>query len=260
MSGVVLKADGVSISFGAVRALDGVSLAVESGTTLGVVGANGSGKTTLINVISGIYRPTSGSVYYRSVDVTGRRPHHHSRAGLVRTFQHPQLSRSMSVADNVLLGSDSRRGAVRWPWRRSAAMGAEEALGMVGTQSYADALPHETPFGVQRLVEVARALISTPLVILLDEPAAGLNSAERDDLARVLEHLRDIHPEIAIVLIEHDVEFIRRVAHSLLALESGRMIGSGEVAAVLDTSEVRRSLLGKLDQPRQGGSTDVTSG
>ncbi|WP_310961239.1 ABC transporter ATP-binding protein [Nocardioides terrisoli] len=252
MSGVILRTRNLGISFGAIRALDNISIDLKAGSTLGVVGANGSGKTTLLNLVTGIYIPTTGSVEFRGQDITRRPPHHRRRRGLARTFQHPQLIELLSIADNVAVGLSGRSAGMGL--KPSVGLSVRDAVSLVGADEFSDLLPHETPFGMQKLVEVARALVAEPDVLLLDEPAAGLNAQERVNLADLLRRLRDRRPDIAILFIEHDLEFMRRVADEVIALESGSLIGAGGVEDVLSSAPVRRSLLGRVDEP---GSTEA---
>lgn len=230
-----LEVRGVAKHFGGIKALDGVDLAVGAEEILGVIGPNGSGKTTLLNVISGVYRPDSGSVAIGGEDVGDRlgRPHRLARTGLARTFQTIRLVQDRSVQENVEIGAYLDRGAEGIvpsilglpPYLRSRRRVRREAALLLGELGLADLARTEVallPYGAQRKVEIARALMSHPRVLLLDEPTAGMSPAERDEVFALVREVRQRH--VAVVVIEHDVRAMAQTCDRLAVLNFGRLL------------------------------------
>lgn len=248
-----LRARGVVMRFGGVTALDDASIELAAGTWTGLIGPNGSGKTTLLNVLSGVYRPQSGAVELDGADVTGARAGRLARAGIVRTFQHPQLAESLTIWENLLLGVDLRR-------RRRSDAGAEaearELLEVFGCTDYAGHLPAQAPYGIRKAVELARAVVAEPGVLLLDEPAAGLSKEERGELVESLRWLRERRPDLAVCLIEHDVRLVAAVCPAIQVLNFGRVLAVGSAAEVLKDPAVQEAYLGRaarhLDRAGKG--------
>ena len=223
MTGHVLEADGISVAFGGVQALKDVSLSLEPGEQVGLIGSNGSGKSTLLNVISGSLRPDSGRVRLLSRDVSRSAPHVRAQRGLARTFQDLKLFERLSVRDHLRVG---REGS-----RTRSAPSDETLLAGLGLSGFEESRTDVVGFGLRRSVEIARALAAGPRVLLLDEPAAGLNTEETERLAEALRTLvRD--EGIALLLIEHNVGFVMNVCDRVVALDSGRVIASGTPAEV----------------------------
>ncbi|GAA2862796.1 hypothetical protein GCM10010472_20170 [Pseudonocardia halophobica] len=241
----VLDAAAVDMRFGGVRALDQVSITMAPGQWTGLIGPNGSGKTTLLNVLSGIYLATSGTVRLDGVDITKVGPQAVAKRGLVRTFQHPQLAETLTIQENVLLGADlARRRRVR---TGNAAVD-EDALAMLERfhcAEFASQLPAAVPYGVRKMAELARAVLADPLVLLLDEPAAGLSREERAELVEALGTVRREHPQLAVCLVEHDVRLVAAVCERMQALNFGKVLTSGTSAQVLANEEVRVAYLGR---------------
>jgi branched-chain amino acid transport system ATP-binding protein len=227
------------VSFGHVVALDDVTLAVERGEILGLIGPNGSGKTTMVNVVNGFLEPSSGRVLLGGEDVTRRSPAARARAGLARTFQAVRLFGHLTVAQNIEIGALAVGASRREARARVAAM--LEQMGLVDSA----AIPaKDLPYGLERRVSVARATAGRPDFLLLDEPAAGLNEDETDDL---LEVLRDTRERLGcgVMIIEHDMSLISRLCDRLHVLETGATIASGPAREVMQSDVVIEAYLGR---------------
>ncbi len=258
----LLVATDVSITFGAVRALDGVSLRVEPAEVVGIIGPNGAGKTTLFNCLSGLVRPSAGSVWFagRRIDSVG--PADRARAGMARTFQQGGLFGAETALGNLLIAQhgavplDAAALLAAEPGGRAAERArrhvAEEVLSILHLEELADVPMASVPYGTRRLLELGCALVTRPRVILLDEPAAGLSEAETARLAGIIGAVRQ-QLGVAVVVIEHHVPFVRRVADSAIALDGGRLVATGTPEQVVADPVVRESYLG-------ASSTDIPVG
>jgi branched-chain amino acid transport system ATP-binding protein len=246
----------VSLSFSGVRALAGVDLHVSEGELLGVIGPNGSGKSTLFNVMSGIYHPDSGELEFRGRMIAGMRPADVVRQGIVRTFQNKRLFSNMTVAENVMVAGlkaapGSALGDVFGMRSAKAAMRsceeqAHQCLEAVGLTPMRDILAKDLPYGAQNRLEIARALALDPTLLLLDEPAAGLNPSERGD---VRELIRGIHERgIAIVLVEHDVRMVTGLCPRIAVLDHGEKIADGPALEVMRDERVLEAYFGTQEQ------------
>ncbi|MFR9804054.1 ABC transporter ATP-binding protein [Pseudonocardia sp. RS010] len=244
-----LAADGVVMSFGGVDALKEVTLGARPGDWLGLIGPNGSGKTTMLNVLSGLYRPRAGTVRLDGTDLTRLAPAARSALGVVRTFQHPQLARSLTLRENVLVGARLGGGG-----RAGAERRADEVLDRFACARWAHTLPEEAPYGVRKIVEVARAAATGPRVVLLDEPAAGLSTEERVELSAALQTFRATHAETIVCLVEHDVPFVTRLCPTLAVLNAGSLVAHDDSTTVLTDPAVREAYLGP-DRHSEGSST-----
>jgi len=249
----LLEIRDVSKRFGGVRALDGVSLACEEGRICGLIGPNGSGKTTLFNTISAIYRPDGGEIVFAGTSLAGMARHRVAALGIGRTFQNLALFRTLSVADNVLTGAfllersgflanTLRLGRVRREEQADAARLAS-VLDLLDLGAVAGRLVGSLPFATQKRVELARALIGQPRLVLLDEPAAGLNHEEVDALETLLRTIRD-RLGVAILLVEHHMNLVMRVSDRVVALDFGRKIAEGTPDAVRASPAVIEAYLG----------------
>jgi branched-chain amino acid transport system ATP-binding protein len=247
-----LRLDAISKSFGGVAAVSEVSLAVAPGRIFALIGPNGAGKTTLFNLISGVYRPTSGRVWLAGRDVTGKPPHARARLGLARTFQTPQVFLDMRAVENVMVGAHRHLDAGLFPalMRRRGFRSAErqcrdEAMTLmerVGLARYAEVEAGALPYGALKRLEVARAMASAPRLLLLDEPAAGLNAGEAEEMTEVVRAVAATG--VTIVLIEHNMRMVMGLAERVLVLVSGRMLVEGAPAAVQRHPDVIAAYLG----------------
>jgi branched-chain amino acid transport system permease protein len=248
----MLSVEKISISFDAVAALRDVSLTVDAGEVAGLIGPNGSGKTTLFNCICGYYAPSDGRVTLEGREITRLPPHKVARLRVGRTFQTPNLFSELSVFENVHLAAESMAigGAVvrgLLPRRNgSSKAGTLRLLNDVGINKYADAKPLELPVGIAKLADLARALAVSPKILLLDEPAAGLNDAERSRLAELLRHL-NARDRVTMLVVDHNMGFVMSLCSRLTVLASARVISTGSPAAVRADPAVIQAYLG--DEP-----------
>ncbi len=251
----LLEVRGVSKRFGGVHAVKDVSFRVAKGTVKALIGPNGAGKTTLFNVVSGVLAPDAGEVLFRGEAIQGRPPHRVAALGLSRTFQHIRLFAGMSALENVMVGRHPRTRAgfvagmlhLPWTWReeREIEARAREALDFLGIPELGDADATSLSYGQQRAVELARALVSDPELLLLDEPAAGLNMRETVELAKLVGRLRE--RGITVLVVEHDMGLVMNVSDEVVVLSYGEKIADAEPRAVQKHPEVIRVYLGEED-------------
>ncbi|SMC17407.1 amino acid/amide ABC transporter ATP-binding protein 1, HAAT family [Desulfacinum hydrothermale DSM 13146] len=249
----ILHIDGVSKAFGGVQALYRVGFRVAKGHIQAVIGPNGAGKTTLFNVITGATCPDEGRIVLEGMEIQGRPMHELVARGIARTFQNVELFASLTVLENVLVGRHVRTrcglvGAmVRWPWvereERGARDAAMELLGFVGLEEVAHKMSGDLPFGWQRLVEIARALASDPRLLLLDEPAAGLNAVETAALADLIQKIRS--RGITVVLVEHDMNLTMDISDRIVVLDRGRKLAEGTPREIQADEAVMEAYLGR---------------
>ena len=253
---MLMEAAGLTKYFGGVAAVKDISFMVSQAEIFALIGPNGAGKTTLFNLITGMLAPDEGKVIFDGRPISGLKPHRIAAAGIARTFQNLQLFGSMSALENVMAGAylKGRTGFLkcltRWPGsaaeEQKTRLDAVTLLGEVGLSKYRDTPAAALPFGKQRLLEIARALASGPKLLLLDEPAAGLNSAETGELAAFLKRLRE--KGYAMVLVEHDMETVMEVADRIMALNFGSSIAQGTPSEIQTDRDVISAYLGEDEE------------
>jgi branched-chain amino acid transport system ATP-binding protein len=254
----IFEARQVSLRFGGVRALTDVSFSIRPGELFSIIGPNGAGKTSMVNCISGRYTPTEGSVHFKGRDVTGLRPNRRAAIGIGRTFQNLALFGHMTVLDNVMVGrhhllkNNFLTGALYWiggARREELAhrRDVEEIIDFLGLQNVRKAVAGTLSYGVRKRVELARAMALKPDLILLDEPMAGMNLEEKEDMAR---YIVDLNEEfgMTVVMIEHDMGVVMDISHRIMVLDFGKKIAEGLPEEVLADPHVRRAYLGEEDE------------
>jgi len=237
---VILRLENITKRFGGLNALSEVDLSIEEGQIMGLIGPNGAGKTTLFNVVTSIYKPDTGDIYLGGKKITGKSPHHICRLGISRTFQLVKTFLSMTAFENVLVGAIYGRGLRG----REARQEALDALNLVGLQDRKDVIATHMTLSDRRLLEVARALVSKPLITLLDEPMAGLNPSEIINMLQVIDRARE-ERNVAILWVEHKVDAIFRLCDQVAVLDYGRKIVEGKPEEISQNREVIEAYLGK---------------
>ena len=248
-----LVAQGASISFGGLAAVTDFAVAIAPGDLHGLIGPNGAGKTTVFNLLTGVYRPTAGRIEVGGESVVGMRPHTIAARGVARTFQNIRLFRELTVLDNVRIACH-HRAKVAWlqaMLRTPRFLAEEEAireraqhyLGLMGLLAKKDELAKSLPYGEQRRLEIARALATGPTTLLLDEPAAGMSRAEKDELMALIRSLRD-ELKLGVLLIEHDMRLVMGVCEEITVLDHGAIIARGKPEEVRRDAKVVQAYLG----------------
>ena len=253
----ILMCRGLTVRFGGVHALSGVDFSVESGSITALIGPNGAGKTTLLNVVSGLVEADEGTVSFMGRDITSFPPYKRGLAGAVRTFQNLEIFHNMSVLENVMTGCHRRvhysvidsllKTPRYWREEKLCLKYAESNLEFVGLADKKDMPAGELPFGVQRLLELARAVAAEPELLLLDEPAAGLNIRETGNLGKLIRRIRD-ERGITVVLVEHDMDLVMRISDTVTVLNFGEVIARGRPLEIQKNPGVISAYLGEEDK------------
>ena len=248
----------LSKAFGGVKAVQDLSLEIKRGEIYSIIGPNGAGKSTIFNCINGLYRPDQGEIFIGTQSLVGQSPDQIARHGIARTFQNLELFKYMSTLDNILLGRHTRMQIPLWQilglsFKKSSAAReeiehrwqVEKIIDFLDLQPYRDTPVFALPYGVQKLVELGRALALEPELLLLDEPAAGLNNEERQDMIFWIRDIRD-QMGITVLVIEHNMQLVKDISDQVLAINFGKKIIAGSVQEVLQHEEVVRAYLGEV--------------
>ena len=247
----LLDVKNLSISFGGLRAVDGFEMQIEKGELYGLIGPNGAGKTTVFNLLTGVYKPNEGIIKLDGEDITGKKTIDINKAGIARTFQNIRLFKQLSVLDNVKVGLHYKystlEGILRLPKYKKVEKAmdekAMEILKVFDLDDEADVLATNLPYGKQRKLEIARAMATEPKLLLLDEPAAGMNPNETGELMETIQFVRE-HFGMTILLIEHDMKLVSGICEELTVLNFGQVLAQGKTADVLNNPEVISAYLG----------------
>ncbi|MDR1086256.1 MAG: ABC transporter ATP-binding protein [Deltaproteobacteria bacterium] len=258
LSDTILETKALTMHFGGLMALNSVSLKIQRLSITALIGPNGAGKTTLFNCLTGLYKPSGGQIIFNkssreSLHLNGRAPYCVSRLGLARTFQNIRLFNNLTVLENVLIGGHCRlksglwgalfRGRKTKKEEKDILEYSHSLLKNYGLAREAGSLAKNLPYGAQRRLEIIRALAAGPSILLLDEPAAGLNLAETKELEEIIEKVRDLE-KLTIILIEHDMSLVMSISHQIHVLDYGRLIASGPPEAIRCDPQVIRAYLG----------------
>ncbi|HMQ07478.1 MAG TPA: ABC transporter ATP-binding protein [Saprospiraceae bacterium] len=257
MTSPLLEVREMTKYFGGIHALKALQFSISKGEIFSIIGPNGAGKSTVFNCINGIYKPDSGSIFYKGQDITGWPPHRVAKSGISRTFQNLELFKYMSTIDNLLLGRHLKMKSTILQvaglniLRSKAALEevshrakVEEIIDLLDLQAYRDYPVFALSYGKQKLVELGRALAMEPSLLLLDEPAAGLNNEERQDMIYWINDIRD-QLEISIIIIEHNMQMVKDISDRVLALNFGKKIAEGKPEEVLQNQDVIMAYLGE---------------
>jgi branched-chain amino acid transport system ATP-binding protein len=266
----VLKVQGASKRFGGLQALSEVNLRIERGQVAGLIGPNGAGKTTVFNLISGIYVPTQGEVMYQGKSLASVPPHGVAGLGIARTFQNIELFEHATVLQNLLIGRHTHRETSVWSdmffTRRvreaeiKAREKVEQVIDFLDLQHHRDAMVAGLPYGVRKVIELARALCTEPKLLLLDEPSSGLNVEETEDMAFWISDIKNLLG-ITVLMVEHDMSLVSKVSDRVLAMSQGEVLAMGTPAQVQSHPDVIEAYLGSIDdvtslrrEPAKGGA------
>ena len=250
----LLEVKNLGITFGGLKAVDNFSLTLEKGALYGLIGPNGAGKTTVFNLLTGVYKPTSGTFFLDGKELKGKKPAEINKAGIARTFQNIRLFKNLSVLDNVKVGLHNQMkystvaGIFRLPgFFKTEKMMNEKALELLKVfelDESSDTLASNLPYGKQRKLEIARAIATNPKLLLLDEPAAGMNPNETKELMETIRFVRD-HFDLTVLVIEHDMSLVSGICEEITVLNFGTELAKGKTDVVLQNPEVIKAYLGQ---------------
>ena len=255
MTDVILKTENLGISFGGLKAVQDVNIEIKKKQLYGLVGPNGAGKTTVFNMLTGVYHPTTGKFYLDGEDLTGKSQETINHKGIARTFQNIRLFNNMTVISNVLVGLHNQEefkcsmieSMLRLPrhfdCEKRMRERAKEILRVVGLEEERNFLSCNLPYGKQRKLEIARALATNPKILLLDEPAAGMNPHETEDLMNIITRIRDDY-DMTVLLIEHDMKFVSGLCDEVTVLNFGTVLAQGDTKTALNGPEVIKAYIG----------------
>lgn len=255
MSDIILKTENLGISFGGLKAVQDVNIEIRKKQLYGLVGPNGAGKTTIFNMITGVYKPTTGKFYLDGEDLTGKGQEFINHKGIARTFQNIRLFNNMTVIHNVMVGlhnqPEFRCNFIETIFRlpryfkveKAMRQKAKEILKIFGLEQERNNLACNLPYGKQRKLEIARALATNPKLLLLDEPAAGMNPHETEDLVKTVKYIRD-NFDMTILLIEHDMKFVAGLCDEITVLNFGTVLAQGDTKTALNDPEVIKAYIG----------------
>lgn len=250
----ILQANNVSMVFGGLKAVDNVSLSMHDNEILSLIGPNGAGKTTFFNMLTGVYKPTTGNILFYGEDITNLKAHERVASGISRTFQNIRLFKDMTVLENLLVAHPQCNsenlfrvligGKKLAQSRKQIVEECEEILELVGLIDKEKELATNLPYGKQRLLEIARALATKPKLVLLDEPGAGMNRMEKEELTALIHHITD-KLEKKILLIEHDMRFVMGISNRILVMDHGELIANGTPEEIQQNEQVIEAYLGR---------------
>jgi len=253
----ILELKGVTKKFGGLTAVENVDLVVEENQICALIGPNGAGKTTVFNMITGAYQVTEGDVIFNGESICGKKPHEIVEKGIARTFQNIRLFKSATVLENVMTGFHCKTKTgmfnVVFNYRKCMQEEAEtrekslEILRFLGLENVKDLEARNIPYGHQRLLEIGRALATSPKLLLLDEPAAGMNSQEKKELVQTIRKIRDTY-HVAVLLVEHDMELVMDISENITVINFGRRIANGTAEEIQHNNDVIEAYLGRSDE------------
>ncbi|BAI80431.1 branched-chain amino acid ABC transporter, ATP-binding protein [Deferribacter desulfuricans SSM1] len=250
----MLKTENISINFGGLKALDNVSISIKNESITALIGPNGAGKTTLFNIITGFLKPTSGKIIFENQNITNFSPNKIFKLGIVRTFQNLKIIKEVTVKENLILGLLKKELKYNYlknflrldkDYRKFIDEKLDEALEFFDIADWKNKTPEESPYGVLKLLELARGYLAKPKLLLLDEPAAGLNNFEKEKMVEIIKRLNE--EGVTILMVEHDMNFISSLATHVYCLNFGKIIAEGDFKSVRNNPEVLKAYLGEED-------------